>query len=157
VEQQVGGRAEFERFSAQVLDRNELLMSHAYALRALAQRFPADKEAGLGQQEHDVLRGMARDDAKGLLREASALDRALSPILTALGGSDVARPAANHSAWEPSAETLFQASHRVEVLVSVILGASRGDGSTDRLPSELLSAIHELRVNVEQCQQLLGQ
>jgi hypothetical protein len=156
VEQQVGGRAEFERLSEQVLDRNESMMSRAYALRALAQRFPADREAGLSPQERQVLRDMARDNAAALLREASVIERALTPILTAMGGSAAARPAAVESAWQPSAEELFQASHRVEMLVSVMLGAARGNGSTDRLPSELLSAVRELRADVDKCQELLG-
>jgi hypothetical protein len=156
VEQQVGGRAEFERFSAQVLDRNESMMSHAYALRGLAQRFPADREASLTPQERQLLREMAHDNASALLREASSIERTLTPILTAMGGSVAARPTAAQSAWEPSAEELFQSSRRVEVLVSVMLGAARGDGSTDRLPSELLSAIRELRADVDRCQELLG-
>jgi hypothetical protein len=157
VEQQVGGRAEFERFSAQVLDRNELMMSRAYALRALAQRFPADQEASLSPQERQLLRDMARENAATLSREASGIERALNPILAAMGGSGTGRPAAIQSAWEPAAEEVFRASRRVEVLVSVLLGATRGDGSTDLLPTELLSAIRELRADVDQCQQLLGQ
>ena len=68
---------------------------------------------------------------------------------------NAARPAATQSAWEPAAEELFQASHRLEVMVSVMLGAAHG--STDHLPSELLSAIRELRADVDRCQQLLGQ
>jgi hypothetical protein len=155
VEQQVGGRAEFERFSTRVLDRNESMMSHAYALRALAQRFPADQEAGLSLQNRKLLRDMAGENAASLSKEASAIERALNPILTALGGSAAARPAATQSAWEPAAEELFQASHRLEVMVSVMLGAAHG--STDHLPSELLSAIRELRADVDRCQQLLGQ
>jgi anti-sigma factor RsiW len=156
VEQQVGGRAEFERFSAQVLDRNELMMSRAYALRALAQRFPADKEASLTPQERQLLRDMARENASQLAKEASGIERALNPILAAMGGSAAARPVAIRSAWEPATEELFQASHRVEVLVSVMLGAARGDSATDRLPSDLLSALRELRAELDQCQQLLA-
>jgi hypothetical protein len=157
VEQQVGGRAEFERFSAQVLDRNEMMMSHAYALRGLAQRFPADQETGLSPQDRQVLRDMAREDTGELSKQASGLERALTPLLTAMGGSAAGRAAATKTAWEPAAEELFQASHRVELLVSVMLGATRGDGSTEHLPSELLSAIRELRADLDKCQQLLGQ
>jgi anti-sigma factor RsiW len=157
VEQQVGGRAEFERFSAHVLDRNELMMSGAYALRALAQRFPEETERTLSPQERQLLRDMARENAATLSKEASAIERALNPILTAMGGSAAVRSAPVQSAWEPASEEVFRSARRVEVQVSVLLGATRGDGSTDRLPSELLSAIRDLRANLEQCQQLLGQ
>ena len=39
IEQQLGGRPEFEKFSGQLLDFDEAAMARAYALRALAQRF----------------------------------------------------------------------------------------------------------------------
>jgi len=157
VEQQVGGRVEFERFSSQVLDRNELMMARAYALRALAQRFPADQESGLSPAEQKTLGDMARDDTTALLREASGMERALVPILTAMGGTAGGGQAGSQSAWEPAAEELFQSSRRVEVLVSVLLGAARSDGSTDLLPSELLSAMRDLRAKADRCRQLLGQ
>jgi hypothetical protein len=157
VEQQVGGHAEFERFSAQVLDRNESMMSRAYALRALAQRYPAEAEGRLSPQERQIVRDMALDHTAALLREASGMERALNPILAAMGGTAAARPAALQSTWEPAAEDLFAAAHRVEVQVSVMLGVTHTDGSTNHLPSELLSAIRELRANLSQCQQLLAQ
>ena len=156
VEQQVGGRAEFERFSSQVLDRNESMMSHAYALRALAQRFPAGADAGLAQQDREVLREMARDHATRLAREAATIERALAPILTGMGGTAQKTGVAAQEAWEPAAEDLFQVSRRVEVLVSVMLGAARGDASAERLPTELLTAIRQLRADADQCQVLLG-
>ncbi|MBZ5620673.1 MAG: hypothetical protein LAQ69_18400 [Acidobacteriia bacterium] len=156
VEQQVGGHAEFERFSSQVLDRNESMMSRAYALRSLAQRFSAESEAKLSPEERQVLRDMAREHADTLAREASGIEEALNPILAAMGGSVTARPATLQPAWEPAAEEVAAAAHRVDVLVSIMLGVTRRDASTDRLPSELLSAIRELHANLAQCQQLLA-
>ena len=46
LEEQLGGPAEFERFSSQILDVDEGVMAHAHALRNLAQQFPSASEQG---------------------------------------------------------------------------------------------------------------
>ncbi len=154
VEKQLGGHAEFEKFSARILDRNEALMSRAYALRRLSERFPADD--GLTARDREVLRDMARQHAAALAGEVAAIERALAPLLVSMGGSAVSRPAATHTSWQPATAELFHASHRLEVLVSVLLGVTPGSSATERLPSDLLSAIGEVRANLDSCQRLLG-
>lgn len=158
VERQVGGHAEFQRFSSLILDRNESMMSRAYALRTLARRFPADVEARLTLHERQILRDIAREHATALAREASGIEGTLNPILAAIGGSVASPPVEMPAAaWQPAAEGLWRASHRVEMLVSVMLGVSPGDGSGARLPSELLSALREVREDLDTYQKLLGQ
>jgi hypothetical protein len=155
VEQQLGGQAEFEKFSSQVLDRNESLMSRAYALRRLAELFPTD--ADMAAQDRKVLRTMARQHAEALAREVAGLDRALNPLLVALGGSAPSRTAPADTAWQPAAEELARASHRLEVLVSVLLGATPGNTPAARLPSDLSAALGEVRADVDGCLHSLGQ
>src|ERR1039457_4763720 len=53
VEKQLGGRAEFERFSAQILESGEDAMKRVYALRALAQKFPAESESQLNAKDRE--------------------------------------------------------------------------------------------------------
>jgi len=71
--------------------------------------------------------------------------------------SSRARHASSYAAWQPATEELFHSSHRLEVLVSVLLGVTPGSAATERLPSDLLSAIAELRANLDVCQRLLAQ
>ena len=47
LEEQLGRTSQFERFSSQLLDGSETVMSRAYALRRLAQQFPPDVERQL--------------------------------------------------------------------------------------------------------------
>lgn len=155
VEQQLGGQAEFERFSAQVLDRNESLMSRAYALRRLAELFPTD--ADMAVKDREVLRAMAREHAAALASEVSTLDRSLNPLLVSLGGLAVSPPAVTGTSWQPAAGALARASHRLEVLVSVLLGVTPGNTPAGRLPSDLLQALGEVRADVEWCLHLLAQ
>jgi len=153
VEQQIGGRAEFERFSSQILDRNEAMMARAYALRTMAERYPTETE--MTAEDRQLLHDILRDNAAGLTREIGVIDRALTPVLTAMGGSAGNRSIAPQSTWEPSAEAVARAAHRVEILVSVMMGATPGNAGVDRLPSDLLSAIHDLRAELEQFQRLI--
>jgi hypothetical protein len=155
VEQQLGGQAEFEKFSSQVLDRNESLMARAYALRRLAENFQAD--ANLSTADREVLRSIARGHAQALAADLTTLDRAMSPLLVALGGSPALRKTASGETWQSAAQELARASHRLEVLVSVTLGATPADTPVDRVPSDLLQAIAEVRAGVNSCLQLLSQ
>ena len=158
IEQQLGGRAEFEKFSGQLLDFNEAAMARAYALRALAQRFPAGEDTALSAPDRRVLKDLALSHATVLARDAGILQRTLAPVLASLGGSPAqVRPVSTPAAWQPAAEDLFRASRRVEVLLSVMLGVTPGDNPTERLPSDLLSAMNDLRVSLQACQKLLAQ
>ena len=158
MEHELGGHAEFERFSAKMLERNEALMSRAYALRALAQRFSADAEAGLNEPDRKVLHQMAREHLSNLEVEAGVMQRVLAPILVSVGGNAVrARAAADRSSWQSAAEDLARASHRVDELLPVVLGAAPAVGPVERMPSELLGALAELHGVVGQCQKLLAQ
>jgi hypothetical protein len=158
MEQQLGGHAEFERFSGKMIERNEALMARAYALSALTQRFSAETEAGLSEPDRKVLRQMAREHLGILQVEAGVMQRALAPVLVAVGGNAVrARSAADRSSWQSAAEDLGRAAHRVDELLPVALGAAPAKGSSDGIPSELLAALADLQASVQQCKGLLTQ
>jgi len=156
LEEQLGGRAEFERFSSQILDVDEGVMDHASALHNLAQRFPAASERELSVENRRVLRGIAREHINSLYSTVNSLQRAISPVLTSLGGAAARRAATSETDWQTSAEQLFLASHRMQVLLSVLLGVAPGRNSGD-LPSQVLNAVSELRADLDRCQQLLAQ
>jgi len=84
------------------------------------------------------------------------LQRALNPVLTPLGAVTAQRPAVSDTAWQASAEELVLASHRVEVLLSVLLGVAQGQSSGE-LPSQVMNAVSDLRADLDRCQQLLAQ
>jgi hypothetical protein len=157
MEQQLGGRAEFERFSSQVLDWNDAAMARAYALRGLAQRFPADSEAAMSPNDSRALRELALEHTAAMEGQVGSLQRAVVPLLISLGGSSPSRPAANAVYWQPAAEDLFRASRRVELLLTTLLGVTPGDTPSADLPSQLLKALEELRADLDRCKRLLAQ
>ena len=157
LEQQVGGRAEMERIGAQILEWSESAMARGYALRSLAQRFPAGAEASMNAADRGLLADMGREHAAAMLKQVGAIETALAPMLTALGGSAPAiRAGASGGPWQTTAEDAFRTARRVEVLLSVVLGVTPGDGATASLPSELLSALKQLEAELEDCQRLLS-
>jgi anti-sigma factor RsiW len=156
VEKQLGGRAEFERFSTQILESDEEAMQRVYALRTLAQKFSTDSESQLNAKDREILTTLSREHAAVLSQKVSTLESLLLPTLSSLGGTAALAQAAPHAAWQAAVEDLFRSSTRVDKLVSIMLGMTPSDGSTASLPTDLLSAMKDLQSNLDDCQRLIG-
>jgi hypothetical protein len=153
LEQQLGSRAAFERFSSQTLDVLDNAMAHAYALRSLAQRFP--EGVAMSDNDRALLADLARAHLKTLSSQINELHRTLAPALVSLGGATAqGRPASNARAWQTAAEDTFAASRRVEVLLSTLVGATTNVPNA-QVPSDLLAAFADLRTAIEECQKRL--
>ena len=155
LQKQLGGHAEFERFSTQLLDLDEAAMQRVYAIRRMAQKFSPDDEAQLSSKDLNLLHELSRKHTAVLAEKVSEMDRILVPTLSALGGTAAGVHPAVHATWQPAAEDLYKNSRRVEVLVSQMLGMTPGKASTSALPSELLIALNDLQANLDECQKLL--
>ena len=158
LEKQLGGRVEFERFSAQMLDWSDAVMARAYALRDLAQRFPADAEARMSAPDRTLLDDLAREDARGLASRIENLHRTLAPVLASLGGPQAAaqgRPAGGERAWQPAAEEAYRAARRAEMLLSVLTGATPEKADSRNVPGGLMAALEDARAALADCQKAL--
>ena len=156
VEKQLGGRAAFDRFSAQILESDEDAMKRVYALRTLAQKFPPDTESQLTAGERELLTTLSREHTAVLSQKVSTLASLLLPTLSSLGGTAALVHAAPHAAWQPAVEDLFRSSAHVDKLVSIMLGMTPSDGSTASLPTDLLSSLKDLQSNLDDCQRLIA-
>jgi len=150
VAEQIGGRANFEQLASEVLDLSDPMMSRVYALRRLAERFPADAEAQLNATDRQLLRQMQREHVAMLRQQTSELDRLLRPMRASVHGA----PGGSSSelgatSWQPATEELFQSARRVENLLAVIFGASPSDSADDQLPGQLISSLAQFRAKVE--------
>jgi hypothetical protein len=146
LEQQFGGRAEFERASGQLLEIADSAMARVYALRSLAQRFPDGTT--MPAADATRLRDLARHHVSVLSTHVNDLHRALAPVLVSLGGRSAQGRPATARAWQPATEDLFRASRRMELLLSSLLGASP-DAAAGHLPTELLAALADVKVEAE--------
>lgn len=163
IEERLGGRPQFERFSGQLLDWTDSAMARVYALRRLAQEFPAETERQMSEADRRALRDLGREHLAAFASETAKIETTLSPILTRLGASPARAEARTSLAWQPASEELLTAAHRVESLLAVALGAAAsdkdidrpsGDGE-DRVPEQLMSGLAQLTASIEQCQRLL--
>jgi len=156
LEKRLGGHAEFDRFSTQLLDLDEAAMARVYALHRLAQKFPPNEEAQLDSNDLSVLHEISRKHTAVLAEKVGGMERILVPTLSSLGGTAANVPAGGHTTWQPAADELYRNARRVDVLVSRMLGLTPGDASASSLPSDLMAALKDLRGNLDECQKLLG-
>ena len=130
-----------------------LLGSRAYALRSLAQRFPAGTD--LTAADRQVLEALAREHTRVLISQINELHRTLAPVLVSLGGSPAqGRTATSYDTWQSAAEGVLRSGRRMELLISTLLGVTP-EPSNAHVPSELLAAFADLRSALDACQSLL--
>jgi hypothetical protein len=157
IEQRLGGRPQFERVSAQILDWTDSAMTRAYALRRLAQQFSADAEHTMTAEDRRSLHGLGRAHLDVFAKDSQAIATTLRPVLTGLGGSTA--PLETHAdavTWQAASEDLLTAARRVETLTAVVFGVSAPNGPYESAPSQLLTALAQLSRSVEQCRKLLS-
>jgi len=147
VASRIGGRVYFAQLASQVLDLTEPMMSRAYALRRLAEQFPAEVESELTGPDRRLLGSLVSEHTDALRRHAAELDRLLRPAL----GPVSATPdgAASSGAWQPATEELFQSARRVDTMIAVLFGAAAGDTPGEQSPAQLLSSLAQLRTRLD--------
>jgi Putative zinc-finger len=155
LEKQLGGHAEFDRFSTQLLDLDDAAMKQVYALHNLVQKFSPEQEAKLSPQDLTVLHELSRKHAGALAEKLDGMEKMLAPTLTSLGGTAPTSHPPTHSNWQPAADDVFRSARRVEVLISQVLGMTQASAPANTLPSDLLAAMNELRANLADCQKVL--
>jgi hypothetical protein len=149
IEKQAGGRANYENLAAQTLDASDSMMSRAYALRRLAERFPAANESLMTASDRQVLRQLYLEHASALAKQAGEMERLLRPVLAPLSGRVTVGTLPAASSWQAGTENLFTIAHRVETLLAVILGVAPGDAVGKDVPSQVLSSLAQLRASAD--------
>jgi hypothetical protein len=155
IEQRLGGRPQFERFSGQVLDWTDSAMSRAYALRRLSQQFPVSSEGAMRAEDRRTLRNLGREHVAALQKDLARIQTTVNPVLTGIGAAAAPREARSAVAWQDASEQVLASARKVETLLAVVLGVTPSASNGDA-PSQLLTALGQLTSEVEQCQRLLS-
>ena len=101
IEERLGGRPQFERFSSSVLDWTDSAMTRAYALRRLAQQFSAAAENQMTAEDRRTLRKLGREHLAAFAKDAQRVANTVKPVLTGMGrrhGRNRGSPGANRLA-----------------------------------------------------------
>ena len=148
---QMGGRVFFDQLASQVLDMSEPMMSRAYALRRLAERFSADVESELTPEDRELLRSLKEEHTTALRQQTAEMERALRPALASVSNPvDVpGETAPSFPTWQAATEDLFQSARRLERLLAVMFGVTPGEASNAQLPSQLLANVAQLRARLD--------
>jgi hypothetical protein len=158
IEERLGGRPQFERFSGQVLEWTDSAMTRAYALRRLAQQFPAVSEEEMSSQDRSTLHTLAREHLAALSADCGRIVTTVSPVLADLGAGAAPRQALiERTAWQPASEDLLSSARRVETLLAQVLGAGSGERAAENPAAQLTTAMAQLSARIEQCQRLLAE
>ena len=156
IEQRLGGRPQFERFSGQLLDWTESAMTRAYALRRLAQQFPTSSTIAMRPEDRRTLQSLGREHLAAMQMDLAKIQTTVNPVLKSIGASAGAVDGHTPSdAWQPASDQMLASARRVETLLAVVLGVAPGSSTADA-PSQLLTALGQLTTDIEQCQRLLS-
>jgi hypothetical protein len=148
LQDQLGDADSVEQFTNRVLDASEAAMARAYALRALARRFPPEIEAQLGAKELETLASLRRDHLEALTERWRDLDRQLRPLLANLTSRPLAAPTARSEQWQVQMQQIFPATERVDQLLNGMLaGGDAGTEGASQLAAALNSLGAQLTVN----------
>jgi hypothetical protein len=148
VAEKVGGRIHFEELSSQVLDLSDQMMARTYALRRLAERFPADGD--LSPADLQILKNLRQEHTSALLHLSAEIDHTLRPVFTSLGVDPRSTnlDAGLSLTWQPATEEVFQSSRQVEKLVAIMFGAAQNDASGQQIPAQLVNNLSQLRTRL---------
>lgn len=141
----VGGRAAFEQWSEQVLERTESLMARAHALRRLSQQFGPEVEALLRTEDQALLLGLRNELGQSLLGQEAAMQRLMAPAFRASPNA----PASAGGSWQVAAENLFQSAWRVDRLVGLVFGSAVAEPSQELLEPQFARRLTEMRAAAE--------
>jgi phage terminase small subunit len=153
LEKQLGGRAAFEQFADQVLQLTDAFMSRAYALRRLAERFPADREAQMTPPQQRLLASLCREHAAVLLQNVIDVQGRLYPVL-AMVPADATREATKYGTWQDATESLVGAARHFETSLVSVLGGTAGEMRSADLPVELVDSLAHVRNQAENLERL---
>ena len=157
IEERLGGRPQFERFSGQVLEWTDSAMTRAYALHRLAQQFPATSEQALSSEERRTLHALGREHLAELAKDYERISNTVGPVLAGLGvGAAPRQNQADPSAWQTASEDLLTSARRVDTLLAQVLGTGSGERAAENPPAQLSAAMAQLAVRIELCQRMLA-
>ena len=141
-----------------VLEQRSARLQRLLALKRYERPAPAYFDNFLSEFHRRLLTEMARDHLAAMAGTVNSIQRTLAPVLVSLGGATAqGRPVTGLPTWQDAAESLFQAARRLELLLASALGVTQESSVSDRVPSDLMAALADLRANLEQLERLLPQ
>ena len=154
IEERLGGRPQFERFSSSVLDWTDSAMTRAYALRRLAQEFPAAAENPMTAEDRRNLRRLGRAHLAAFPKTLGASPPPSARPYRTGRRRRAARKPLRTADWQSASEDLLTSARRAETLLAVVLGVAPAE-TVSGLTCAIVRRPGAISSRTEQCQRLL--
>src|SRR5206468_9225988 len=110
-----GSGEALENYTRSVLDMNDDLLEHLYALTTLARRYPPDREIALSPDSKARLNAIAQDHGREIRRLTTDLEQQLERLMNNLGhGHDPAPGPPASTTWQASATSALAAAQNLD-------------------------------------------
>jgi hypothetical protein len=156
IEERLGGRPQFERFSTSVLDWTDSAMTRAYALRRLAQQFSAAAENEMSADDRRMLHRLGREHLAAFAKDAQRVANTVNPVLKGMGERAEIEYRQVPVDWQSASEDLLATARRAETLLAIVLGVAPAENATGEAPAQLGIALAQLSQRADECQRLLA-
>jgi hypothetical protein len=148
MEAELGGRANYDQFTGEILNLSDTLMSRVHALRRLAEHFAPENEALMSLEERELLSDLLREHATAAAELSARIEQQSRPVLLAVGAtgllSDPELPVADN--WQDATAELLADARQVDILLAGILGGASTETSPQDLSSHALLSLTQLRI-----------
>jgi len=134
--ERMGGKAQFDRLGNEILDDDDALMTRAYALHDIEERFPAGRRAALSVDDRAALEAVIADHQRVAIEKGAAIEARVAPLAKELGVVSGPVP--------PVASGLFAAAQRVDRILNISFGGSPSNLTLSQLETELNAALAQL-------------
>jgi hypothetical protein len=139
------------------LDWNDSAMTRAYALRRLAQQFPAAAEKEMTAEDGRTLRRLGREHLAAFMKDAQRVANTVNPVLNGMvRGMAQLEVHAEPTEWQAASEDLLATARRTETLLAVVLGVAPAENAPGDAPAQLMISLAQLSRDAEACQRLLA-
>lgn len=124
IARQFADHAAFQQFADQTLEASEEMLARAHALRALADRFPANVESEMSANSIGVLSAIRDEHMTALANAVDGIDRSVMPVLRSLHVETNSPPAPSVANWRELAGPLLSTAERMDRVIGTMLATT---------------------------------
>jgi len=143
-----------ERFSEDAVSLSEDLMTEAWALRQLAERFGSGQDRHLSPKSRHLLEAMCLDHLNDLRAKAAKTRQFVEPILSAISGFSAATRAASgvqasKAPWDSALLPVFDCTRAIHDGMLALFSRAKGSQGTGALIRGVLASFPELDTRLQ--------
>jgi hypothetical protein len=146
LESRLGSRDEAQHVIDAVLRHGDAMMARAYAIRRLAEHFPANVESAMAPADPELLTSLRDEQESALLDHVNAITDSLAPLLDAQGAEPLPEPRKSFADWQSEVQDVFAAAPNVDRLLAQLFGHATPASAT--APRELRTALVRLKTHL---------